>query len=69
MAGGYGSCKRYKGKKGKKSLHSENVGNFYRAKPTMGDSEVKQYHRRRGHYGNSTPPDDGPLYGRFGPFM
>jgi hypothetical protein len=44
-----------------KSKYTEDVGNFYVKKPTMGDSPEKQYQRRRGYYGKKAPQDEGQL--------
>ncbi len=48
----YTTCRRYKGKKGKPSVHVENVTNFYTRRPEMGRSTETMFRNMRSDYGN-----------------
>ena len=47
----YTTCRRYKGKKGKKSVHTENCQNFYTRRPNMGRSEGEMWRNGQSDYG------------------
>ena len=55
----YNNKRRTKASDG--SGHTEDVGNFYVRKPTMGDSPEQQFNRRRNWYGKKAPKDEGPM--------